>query len=126
MRKLGKSSSSFRTVIAAYNVFRYPFGETCTFDQAVFDTSDLSCRHETLSLRFPDPAALIHFHENYESQTEPNVSKVVACFKQENEGAMKVLQKLGKETDLPLYEPSWDPPDLSIFLNPVFIVHRFH
>ena len=92
------------TVFVAYNVFRY---SVATLD---LDISDLSTRHETLSLRFGDPSQLKTFCLEHQERICPNLSKVVASLKRHNKPAIEVLKK---ETDLPLPDPAFCEPDLS-------------
>ena len=99
--------------IVAYNVFRYSVGDVATLDQAVLDISDLSTRHETLSLRFGDPSQLKTFCLEHQERICPNLSKVVASLKRHNKPAIEVLKRLKKETDLPLPDPVFCEPDLS-------------
>ena len=100
-RVFGKTLSSFQTVIATYNVFRYSLGDVATLDQAVLDISDLSTRHETLSIRFENPSELRTFCSKHEERILPNLSKVVASLKRHNDPAIEVLKKLKKKRTFP-------------------------
>ncbi|GAF88796.1 unnamed protein product, partial [marine sediment metagenome] len=101
LAKLSRSLDSLKTIVAAYNVFRYELRRNCTLDQAVFDTKKVGERHESLSLRFSDRKSLEQFARDFGDKTIPTSSKVLASFNLENPEAVQILRDLGRETEMP-------------------------
>jgi hypothetical protein len=109
LEKIGRKFSSFGCM-TGYNVFRYDISPNCTLDQAVFDTSNIENRHETLSIRFSDRKSLEEFVLEFGDHLTPNYSKVIVCLYQENP---EVLRKLGIKVKIPRIHSTFPKPNVS-------------
>jgi hypothetical protein len=110
----------FSNVIAGYNVFRYLLPAKSaddaeyTLDQAVFDSSRLDTRHETLSIRFHSRKSFSDFVLQYANETIPTYTKLMACFQRENPKALDILrEELKTDYHMPTIQPQLDEPDLN-------------